>query len=280
MAIARSGNAWISWRSEGTGEPVLMIMGLSGSSRAWFRLLPHVAAGNRAIVFDNRGTGDSPRVRARLTMKGLADDARAVLDAAEVDTAHVIGASMGGMIAQHVALDHTDRVRSLVLACTTAGGRSGAPPWRLLATAALRPFFGPRRTFPLVASTLYAGATLRDRPERMREDLRRRIADDTSPLTLYAQMGAIAAHDTRRRLPELAAVPTLVVHGCEDRLVPPQRARELAALIPGAQLKLIPECGHLLTTDAEEQTAAAILAHVDRYATSAAAEGVAQRAAR
>jgi 3-oxoadipate enol-lactonase len=240
------------------------VMGLGASSRLWYRLLPWIARRYRAIVFDNRGTGDSAPVRSRLTMRELAEDARAVLDDAGIESAHVIGASMGGMIAQHLALGHRERVLSLVLACTTAGGRSGAPPWRLLAMAALRPLVGARLTFPLVAPVLYADATVRDSPERVGEDLKRRIADGTSPLTVYAQMGAIAGHDTRARLGELAGVPTLVLHGAEDRLVPPERGRELAGLIPGARLELIPSCGHLLTTDAEQETATAILAHLDR----------------
>ena len=192
-----------------------------------------------------------------------------MLDAAGIERAHVVGASMGGMIAQHMALDHRDRVRSLVLACTTAGGRNGAPPWRLLASAAVRPLLGSRRSFPLVAPALYAAATLRDQPDRVADDLDRRMADSTSALTLYAQLGAIALHDTRPRLAELDGLPVLVVHGLEDRLVPPARGRELAELIPGAQLELIPACGHLLTTDAEEQTAGAILAHLDRSARTA-----------
>jgi pimeloyl-ACP methyl ester carboxylesterase len=267
---APSRDGWIAWRAEGplepeaAGEPVLLVMGLGASSQLWYRLLPWISRRYRAIVFDNRGTGDSSPVRSRLTMRGLAEDARAVLDDAGVESAHIIGASMGGMIAQHLALAHRERVRSLVLACTTTGGRNGAPPWRLLATAALRPLIGGRLTFPLVAPVLYAGATLRDRPERVGEDLRRRIADGTSPLTVYAQMGAIAGHNTRARLGELGAVPTLVLHGAEDGLVPPARGRELAELIPGARFELIPSCGHLLTTDAEQETAAAILAHLDR----------------
>ena len=100
----------------------------------------------------------------------------------------------------------------------------------------------------------------------MREDFERRLEDNTSPITVYAQMGAIAGHDTRSRLGELKGLPTLVVHGLEDNLVPSDRARELAALIPGAKLELIPRCGHLLTTDAEEQVAGAILAHLGRSA--------------
>ena len=197
-------------------------------------------------------------------MPGLAEDAVEVLNAARVDSAHVVGASMGGMIAQHLALDHRERVRSLVLACTTAGGQGGAPPWRLLAASALRPLLGARRTFGLVGSTLYAGTTLRNGRERVLEDLERRIADGTSPLTVYAQMGAIAGHDTRLRLRELEGLPTLVLHGRQDALVPPARGRDLAELVPGARLELLPSCGHILTTDAEEATASAIIDHLDR----------------
>ena len=262
----------IAWRAEGPhengapGEPVLMIMGLGASSRLWYRILPWLSRRHRVILLDNRGTGDSQPVRSRLTMGGLARDAVDVLDAAGEQSAHVVGASMGGMIAQRVALDHRDRVRSLVLACTSAGGPAGLPPWRLMATVALRPWLGAKRTFPLVAPLLYARATLNDSHDRVREDLKRRIADGTSPLTVYAQMGAIALHDTRSRLYELANVTTLVVHGLEDGLVPPKRARELAEGIPGARLELIPSCSHLLTTDAEDAVAGAILDHLERCA--------------
>jgi pimeloyl-ACP methyl ester carboxylesterase len=100
----------IAWRTVGPrepdvpDEPVLLIMGLGASSRLWFRLLPWISRRHGTIVFDNRGTGGSAPVRSRLTMRGLADDACTVLDQAGVESAHVIGASMGGMIAQHLAL--------------------------------------------------------------------------------------------------------------------------------------------------------------------------------
>jgi 3-oxoadipate enol-lactonase len=162
-------------------------------------------------------------------------------------------------------------VRSLVLACTTPGGRSGLPPWRMLTASALRPLVGTRHTFPLVAPLLYAERTRRERPERLREDLERRIAEETSARTIYAQMGAIAGHDVRGRLAELAGLETLVVHGLEDALIPPDRGRDLARLIPGAHLELLPSCGHILATDAEEETAGAILAHLERSAAPSAA---------
>ena len=255
----RSHRTGIAWHEHGPaepdapGEPVLMIMGLAASSRLWYRLVPWIGRRHRAILFDNRGTGDSAPVRSRLTMGSLAADAIAVLDEAGVDSAHVIGASMGGMIAQHIALDHRDRVRSLVLACTTPGGSAGVPPWRMVAATTLRPLLGSRRTFPLMAPLLYSSEAAAERPDRLREDLERRLADNTSAVTVYAQMGAIAGHDTRARLGELAGLPTLVVHGLDDALIPPDRGREFAELIPGARLDLIPSCGHILGTDAEEQ---------------------------
>jgi pimeloyl-ACP methyl ester carboxylesterase len=262
----------IAWHERGPtepdapGDPVLMIMGLGASSRLWFRLAPWISRRHRTILIDNRGTGSSPPVRSKLSMDSLARDALEALDEAGVESAHVIGASMGGMIAQHIALDHRERVRSLVLACTTPGGRSGVPPWRMLAASALRPLVGSRRAFPVVAPVLYAAKTRSEQPDRLREDLERRIADDTSARTIYAQMGAIAGHDTRSRLAELAGLETLVLHGLEDVLIPPDRGRDLAELIPGARLELLPGCGHILGTDAENETAAAILAHLERSA--------------
>jgi pimeloyl-ACP methyl ester carboxylesterase len=274
VSVAQSGSAWLAWRAEGPREavadpePILLIMGLGGSSHMWWRLLPHLAARHRAIVFDNRGTGDSDGAGGRLTMAELVADALAVLDAAGEERAHVIGVSMGGMVAQHLALDHRDRVRSLVLGCTTAGGNREPSPGagRLLATAALRPLLGPRRTFPLVAPALYAERTRRERPERIAEDLRRRVEHAAPAWTTYAQLGAVAGHDTRARLPELAGLETLVLHGAEDALVPAARGRELASRIPGARLVLLPSCGHMLTTDDEEGTANAVLGHLERAA--------------
>ena len=255
----------ISGPSEPVGDPqtLLMIMGLAGSGAMWFRLLPHVTRRHRAIVFDNRGTGASSPACQPQTMGGMAADAVAVLDAAGVETAHVMGASMGGMIAQHLALEHRDRVRSLILACTTAGGRREPPNLRLLTATVLRPVIGPARTVALVAPALYSSRSRTEAPERVREDIRVRGADQVRRITPLLQAAAIARHDTRSRLGELDGLPTLVMHGLEDRLVPPDRGRELASAIPGARLIELPGAGHLLATDAESDVAAAVLTHLE-----------------
>src|ERR1700752_1454506 len=123
-------------------QTILMIMGLAGSGAMWFRLLPHISRHHRAIVFDNRGTGDSSPACPPHTMRTMTDDALGGLDAAGVTRAHVLGASMGGMIAQHLALDHRQRVSSLILCCTTAGAPREPPNIRLTAASLLRPWIG------------------------------------------------------------------------------------------------------------------------------------------
>lgn len=277
MPVAdRGGDVWLRWLDGGDpdGDPVLLIMGLGGSARPWWRLTPHLDPALRVVRFDNRGTGESSRVATPfggLTMADLVADTLAVMDDAGLADAHVVGVSMGGMIAQHLALDHRDRVRSLLLGCTTAVGREGTPPWRMLAATALRPALGPERTFSLVAPSLYVPRTLREHPERVREDLRVRAADATPPVTIVAQMGAVSRHDTRPRLAELDGLPVTVVHGEQDALIGPERGRELAAGIPGARFVGIPECGHLMTTDAEAATAAAVNEHLARAGAAAPA---------
>jgi pimeloyl-ACP methyl ester carboxylesterase len=262
--VASNGGVWLNWRAEGAGEPLLLIMGLSGSAQAWYRLVPHLRRQCELIVFDNRGTGDSDPVTGPLTMADMAADALAVLDAAGHESAHVMGVSMGGMVAQHLALDHRDRVRSLILAATTAGGRAGFPNRRLLVATALRPLLGVSRTFPIVAPALYAPGTRQRHPDRVRADLAVRVAEATDVRTALAQLAAIARHDTRPRLRELAGLPVTVLHGLQDVLVPVARGRELAMGIPGARLVMIPRSGHVLTTDAEREVAAIVRRHLAR----------------
>ena len=273
---------WVSGPTEATeSSQTLLMIGGGGSGALWFehgrggagatrRLLPHVARRHRAIVFDNRGNGASSPAHKGLTMADMVDDALAVLDAAGVQKAHVLGASMGGMIAQHLALDHRDRVRSLVLAGTTAGGRREAPNLRLMAALLLRPLIGESRTFPILAPAFYSRRTRRDERERLNEDMRIRSSDRVGTRTPFLQAAAIATHDTRARLHELEGVPTLVVHGLEDRVTSPEHGRELAHLIPGARLVEIPGAGHVLATDAEDQVAATVVDHLERHTIAAA----------
>lgn len=135
----------------------------------------------------------------------------------------------------------------------------------MMASLALRPLLGPAGTFGMVAPLLYSARTRRERQDLLEEDLALRFSDATPVATAPAQMAAIARHDTRSRLPELR-MPTLVIHGEEDSLVPPEQGRELARRIPSARLVLVPECGHILTTDAEGPVSTALVEFLDSCA--------------
>ncbi len=265
MPAAVCDGASICWQEQGSGDPLVLIMGLGGSGRAWWRLLRNVPPTVRVLTLDNRGTGDSDPIRGRFTLAELVGDVLCVMDAAGVERAHVMGVSMGGMVAQQIALEHRERVASLVLGSTTAVGLRGAPPWRLLGAGALRPLIGPERTWELLAPALYAAETLRDRPELVEEDLRRRGDELQDPRTVAAQLFAVAGHNALGRLGKLAGLGVTILHGAQDAVVPPGRARELAAAIPGARLVLLERCGHMMTTDAEAASAAAVLEHLDRH---------------
>ena len=267
MPEARHGDVEIHWLRAGdpAGQPVVLIMGLSGSHRDWHRHVPHLQDCD-VVLFDNRGTGMSSAVDGLLSMADMVRDTIAVLDAAGLQSAHVHGTSMGGMIAQHLALTHPARVRSLVLSATTPGGMLDKPPWRMLAATALRPIVGWKRAWPLLAPMIYAERTRVGAPERVKEDLRIRSQHATEPKTTIAQMAAIARHDTRPRLAELGRFPVTVIHGELDQLVPQSHGRALAAGIPGARFVSLADAAHILTTDDEHGLAAAVREHLVRAA--------------
>lgn len=246
----------LAWWEFGSGTPVLLVMGKSFDSRMWHRAIPSLAARHRVLVYDNRGMGLSATRRHRFSIADLAADARAVLDAAGVERAHVYGASMGGLVVQELALSAPERVRSIVLGCTGAPDGQHEPPPR----PGLLSYVVPRA----LALRLFSGAFTRAMyggtppPDRVREDLDI-IASTRAPTwVIDRQCQAIAAYESYSRLPSLK-VPTLVLHGTDDSVVPLQRGKELAARIPGAQLCVLPGAGHNYLTESEALANSAVL---------------------
>lgn len=261
MAYATSNGARIFWEEEGAGAPVLLIMGFGYPGAMWYRLLPYLTDGYRAIWFDNRGVGATGVVDGPYSIERMAEDGVAVMDAAGVATAHVIGASMGGFIAQELALRHPERVRSLVLACTGPSGPEAVPP-----SAEARHMLGAHSTMSsdeaVEAATpfVYAPATPR---ERIEEDTVVRMRQPTAPEGYARQFQALASHGgTYERLPAIA-IPTLVVHGAVDRLVDPANAKLLADRIPRARLVMIEGASHMLGTDQPEIVGRTMRAFLD-----------------
>jgi 3-oxoadipate enol-lactonase len=233
----------------GDGPPVLLIMGLGMNATGWWRTIPALD-GFRVLSFDNRGVGRSERVPGPYTVAAMADDAVSVLDAAGVDAAHVYGISLGGMIAQEVALRHPDRVRALVLGATTRGGDAWVPASDDVMTfVRLRAQMTAEHAVWASVPINYAPRTRRDGGHLIAEDIAQRLRFPVEGEYYAAQLAAANGHDARV---EDIAAPTLVVHGEEDVLIPPENGRRLAADIPGAELSMWPGAAHLYFTDEPE----------------------------
>jgi pimeloyl-ACP methyl ester carboxylesterase len=227
-------------------------MGLGMNATGWWRTVETLCRMYRTIAFDNRGVGRSDRPPGPYSVAQMADDAVAVLDAAGAEHAHVYGISLGGMIAQEIALRHPDRVDALVLGATTPGGPEAVP-----ADEATLAFFNRRAEMPAEEAVWasvpynYGPRTRAERAQAIGEDIAQRLRFPIEPEPYRAQLEAALGHDASGRLGEIAA-PTLVVHGEADRMVAPANASLLARGIPGAELLMLPEAGHLYPTDDPE----------------------------
>ena len=250
MPFIENQGAKIYWDERSVGDPVLLIMGLGYPSDMWWRIRPLLDSRYRTIVLDNRGSGRSDVPPGPYPIPLMAADAVAVLDAAGVEHAHVFGISMGGMIAQELALQYPERVRSLMLGCTAAGGPTAvrAEP-EVTQILMNRGAMTPEQSATAVIPYIYDPGTSRDRID---EDLSIRLLWLPRSEAYNAQLQGILAWESYSRLPQLKA-PTLVIHGETDRLVPLGNGELIAARIPGAKLVKLPHASHIFPTD---QTAA------------------------
>ena len=256
MPFIQNQGARIYWDELGQGEPVLLIMGLAYPSDMWYRTRPVLAAKYRTIAIDNRGIARSDMPPGPYPIALMAADALAVLDAAGVQSAHVYGISMGGMIAQALTLANPQRVRSLILGCTAAGGPTAiqADPevgQMLMARGVMTPEEAAEAAIPFI----YDASTPRSRID---EDLNVRRPWLPKPEAYMAQLQGILAWEAYSRLPQITA-PTLVIHGVNDRLVPVGNGKLIASRIPGAKLVLLEHASHIFPTDQTEASHRAIL---------------------
>jgi pimeloyl-ACP methyl ester carboxylesterase len=248
MPFVENQGAKIYWDEQGQGEPILLTMGLGWPCTMWYRTRPTLAARYRTIAFDNRGAGRSDVPPGPYSIAAMASDAAAVLDAAGVQRAHVLGASMGGMIAQEFALQYPERVRSLVLACTACGGPHATQASPEVIQVLLHRQGTPTERAEAVVPFIYDAATPRTRID---EDLAVLSKNYATSEGYMGQLQGILAWEAYTRLPEIR-IPTLAVHGVNDRLVPAANSDLIASCIPGAQLVKIPNASHIFMTDQPE----------------------------
>jgi len=230
----------IKWDSQGDGPALLLIQGLGYGRWGWDPVAPGLAERHRVLSFDNRGIGESEKPEGPYTARMMADDALQVLDEAGVERAHVVGASLGGMIAQELAVLAPERVDRLVLCCTTPGGPDAFPlPDATLQLMAEAPALAPE-----VALRRFVENALGANPsERLVDEIfALRLANPPDPAGWQAQA---AAGTTFAGVDGAIEAPTIVLHGTEDKVVDVRNAELLAERIPGARVELVPGAGHL-----------------------------------
>jgi len=245
--------------AHGQGPALLMIPGLGATRRVYAPLVPLLAEHHRVVVFDPRGVGDSEITDGPYSMAQLADDAVCVLDAADEQSAIVFGASMGGMVAQHVGLDHPERAARLILACTGPGAPHAVPAEREATRALLgRGATTPADAYRLATTVLYTPAFQQSHRDLVEREITERGRHPVRARAFSAQYEAVRQHDTWDRLPELR-MPVLLLHGSEDRVMPPGNSEVLASRIAGARLVILDGLGHLFWHEDPERSAGAIL---------------------
>ena len=251
-----------------TGEPVLLVQGLGADSASWLLQRFPFGATYRCIAPDNRGVGRSDKPTGPYDLEVMAADLIAVLDAEGIRSAHVVGVSMGGILAQILAVRYPDRVRSLVLACTACHHHA----WRLELLESWRDIADTRGMRGFMDTNLrwiVGFRSMRRFWPVMR--LFGPIAFDVAPESFVAQIDAILAMDDslRNDLVDLA-VPTLVLVGSQDILTPLGDSEELAALIPGARLAVVRGGAHGFMVEKAGLFNQAVLAFLNDFAVQSA----------
>jgi pimeloyl-ACP methyl ester carboxylesterase len=252
MAEVRVGDVRLHYEVTGTGDPLLMVMGLGASSASWApELLSELARSFQIIVYDNRGTGQSDKPDVPYSLEMFAADAVAVLDELKLPRVHLFGVSMGGMIAQEIALRYGARLRTLTLGCTTCGGKNAVPPPPESAQLLTAPRDGLsdadviRRGWPLAYTPEY----IKTHRAELEASIPRLLVNPTPTFIFKRHLNATYQLKTYERLPQIAT-PTLVITGAVDVLMPARNSEILAERIPDAKLYIIPNAGHAFFNEA------------------------------
>ena len=260
MPLIQTDRLKMYYEAHGEGEPLLLIRGLGSTCDGFKAQVEGLSPYFRVISFDNRCVGRSDQPQHPFTISDMADDTAALLNSLSIPSAHVFGVSLGGMVAQELALRHPSRVRRLALGCTHAGPRTAArsPEW------AVR-IFSESRDMPRADALrhsvrlLFSNKTIEERPELIEETLAVMATNNQPKSSYLLQLGAVMLHDTFDRLAQITH-ETLVLTGTEDTLVDPDNSRLIAKNIPGARLIEFEETGHVFFTEKADEVNQTLIA--------------------
>jgi len=264
MPKLKVGDIDIYYEIHGEGaQTLVMIRGLGSDLCAWYEQTPILSRVFRLLVFDNRGAGRSDKPTEPYSIRQMAADTKGLMDSLGIGRAAMLGISMGGMIAQEFALNYPDRLTSLILGCTHFGGPRvvPAPPEILAAITA-----GPEvsgEALEMQQRAVFCEDTVSRRPEVIRKFREARSRYPMPPHAFACQVAAVMGHDTWARLPSVR-IPTLVLTGRDDRLVPPANSSLIAERIPAAVLRELPG-GHLFFAEYPDEFNRGVIGFVEAH---------------
>ena len=253
--IADSQGVKIAYEIRGDGEPLALVHGLAYDRNGWGRFPDLLAQRFRVVLIDNRGVGESDEPEGPYAVAQMAADVVAVLDDAGIERTNLFGVSLGGYIAQELALAYPERLAKLVLASTAPGGPKAHPmPAAGLEAFGKYPTMERDAGLRLMVENSLGERGVRDLPGLVDEIFAYRLAHAPSLAAWQAQAYAGATFDSYDRIGAIQA-PTLVVQGGADNVVDPRNAELLGELIPNARVEIVPERGHLLVWEDSERVA-------------------------
>ena len=269
MPTIQANGQTLYYEVHGEGEPLLLVMGLAADTLAWAMQVPAFSARYGTIIFDNRDVGQSSMAAGPYEITDMAQDTLALADGLELESFHLVGVSMGGAIAQEVALAAPDRVRTLTLAKTWRRGGAWAAKLSELWSARVEHMSREERVDELMLLTLSEDFFENADGVAWLRDVMLQNAHPQSADAFARQLDASSRHDTRERLGRLA-MPTHVIGAEHDILVPIWKSRELAELIPGAQLSVIGAGPHGANLERAEEFNRLVLDFLDQSRASSA----------
>lgn len=262
MPKLQVGEHELHYERAGSGEPLLMIQGMSGTHVAWGEpFLGPLRESFDVIAFDNRGIGLSAPIDGPFTIVEMAEDVAGLMDELGLESAHVVGISMGGMIAQELALGEPDRLRSLTLGCTYCGGPgSRLMPQENVEKLAAGMMSGDRDKAIRASYDVNLSPAFRADESRYAAFHEMATSVPAAKRTIELQAQAIFGHDTSGRLGEIST-PTLIVHGTEDGVLPYPNGEMIASLMPAARLETLEDVGHMFWWEQPERSGELIREH-------------------
>ncbi len=252
MPFAISWDARIYYEVRGSGPPLALVEGLGYAMWMWILQIEDLSRDHKVIVFDNRGVGKSDKPQYLYTMDLFAEDLKAVLDSTGTDSAHVLGVSMGGMIAQQFALKYPQRVRSLILVATHHGGRDIDPP----PEETVRAMFGPppphikneRDLYRYRMSYAFSKEWIESNRDLLERLIEHRIREPQPYEAYINQAMAVAGFDASASISRIEC-PVLIINGENDRVVPVSNAFKLHSKIKGSSLVIFRGAGHVVNIE-------------------------------